>query len=97
MRVVIDGYEYVPKPDTFNLTPLHFSEAAKLSNSFELIQWAFETQSGVPEMLAWGRNNGATEAEPEKPPEPPAKPKKAAPLVMHPAKPKAKPSLFATE
>jgi len=55
MRVYIDGMEYVPKTDEFRLTDEHFEEAAKRPDSFGLIRWAHDTQSGVAEMLVWGQ------------------------------------------
>lgn len=57
MAVFIHGIEYVPKPDTFLLTELHFVAAAKLADPFAAVKWAFETQSNVSQMESWSRQN----------------------------------------
>lgn len=81
MRVNIDGQEYVPKTDLFRLTDLHFEEAARFANSFEVIKWAHECQGSVAEMCAWARVMGGTETVATVPESKPVK-KKPAPLVF---------------
>jgi hypothetical protein len=70
MAIFIHGVEYVPKPDAFTLTALHFETAAKLADPFAAIKWAFDTQSTVSQMESWSRQN-----HPEPTPEPAQKKK----------------------
>ena len=77
MAAFIHGIEYVPKTDLFVLTALHFEAAAKLQDPFAAIKWAFETQSTVPQMEAWSRQNcPEPESKPAVVPEPKRTPRK---------------------